>query len=499
MERLMVGQRLLLGFLLVLAVGWIGYALILSATRQVTERTQYIQQTALPLMILADRMEASTIEVQQFLTDVSATHNPDGYKSAQKAATVFRDGLVRFQEFFRGQQDEKGLGLVKDLTKGFDSFHATGSRMAEAYVSGGREAGNAIMEEFDKVSEAMKEHVLALRDGQIKRASDMGQAALAAADQVRTTVWIVAVGGTLIGLLLGWWLTHSITKPLHVCGRSLREVAKGNLSVTCHTQGRDEISQLLNSAFALTNMLREVVANIVNTSESVGHESDSLSEHVASLQKAVTRQSASIQETTLTMEAMNAAIAQNTDNAGRTRGASQEAAQKAEQSGMAVEQAVRAMGDIAERTSIIEEIARQTNLLALNAAIEAARAGEHGKGFAVVASEVRKLAERSQSAAGEITALSGQTVTVSRQANALLQEVIPAIRQTADMVGEIAASSEEQSRNAAQIDAAMQQLHGTVTEHATQSGSLAESVVRLAAQAEELSKVVAYFHLNKES
>ena len=167
------------------------------------------------------------------------------------------------------------------------------------------------------------------------------------------------------------------------------------------------------------------------------------------------------------------------------------------ESGKAVTETVRAMKEIASRISVIEEIARQTNLLALNAAIEAARAGEHGKGFAVVAAEVRKLAERSQSAAGEISELSTMSVEISEAAGAMLAKLVPDIRKTTELVQEISAASKEQTTGADQINSAIQQLNRVIQQNAGAAEEMSSTAEELLSQAEELQSTVAFFKVSE--
>ncbi|MFS8115388.1 methyl-accepting chemotaxis protein, partial [Rhizobium jaguaris] len=165
----------------------------------------------------------------------------------------------------------------------------------------------------------------------------------------------------------------------------------------------------------------------------------------------------------------------------------------AEASGDAVTRAVSAMRTIAEKIGIVQEIARQTDLLALNAAVEAARAGEHGKGFAVVASEVRKLAERSQSAAAEISSMSSDTVKAAADAGEMLGRLVPDIRKTAELVSEISAACREQDIGAAQINESIQQLDKVTQQNAGASEQMSATSEELAAQAEELQTSIAFF------
>jgi methyl-accepting chemotaxis protein len=193
------------------------------------------------------------------------------------------------------------------------------------------------------------------------------------------------------------------------------------------------------------------------------------------------------------MEQMVSNIRQNMDNAMQTMKISQKAADDATQSGIAVSEAVVAMKEIAGKISIIEEIARQTNLLALNAAIEAARAGEHGKGFAVVAAEVRKLAERSQDAAGEISQLSSSSMDVAERAGEMLGKLVPDIQKTAELIQEISASGSEQNAGAEQVNKAIQQLDMVIQQNAGASEELASTSEELASQAQQLQGTIKFF------
>jgi methyl-accepting chemotaxis protein len=197
------------------------------------------------------------------------------------------------------------------------------------------------------------------------------------------------------------------------------------------------------------------------------------------------------------MEQMAANIKQNADNAAQTEKIARQSSTDAEASGAAVGRAVVAMRTIAQKISIVQEIARQTDLLALNAAVEAARAGEHGKGFAVVASEVRKLAERSQAAAAEISSLSGETVQVATEAGEMLNRLVPDIRKTAELVSEISAACREQDIGASQINEAIQQLDKVTQQNSGASEEMSATSEELAAQAEELQASIAFFKVDR--
>jgi methyl-accepting chemotaxis protein len=214
------------------------------------------------------------------------------------------------------------------------------------------------------------------------------------------------------------------------------------------------------------------------------------------MSQGASEQAAAAEETTASMEEMTASIQQNADNAKQTDKIASKAAEDTQASGSAVAKTVHAMKEVAGKISIIEEIARKTDLLALNAAVEAARAGEHGKGFAVVASEVRKLAERSQTAAAEISKLTADGVKVAEGAGEMLTKLVPDIRKTAELVQEINAASAEQSTGAAQINKAIQQLDQVIQQNSAASEEMASTSEELSSQAEQLQASISFFKVS---
>ena len=275
-----------------------------------------------------------------------------------------------------------------------------------------------------------------------------------------------------------------------------QEIAGGNLLVDIKERsGKDELMRALAS---MVQHLSDVVGEVKSAADNVARGSQEMSSGSESMSQGASEQAAAAEEASSSMEQMTANIRQNADNALQTEKIAAKSAADAIDGGKAVVQTVLAMKDIASKISIIEEIARQTNLLALNAAIEAARAGEHGKGFAVVASEVRKLAERSQKAAAEISTLSSSSVEVAEKAGELLSKIVPDIQKTAGLIQEISAASKEQDTGAEQINKAIQQLDQVIQQNAGISEELASTSEELAAQAEILQKNIAFFRL-KES
>ena len=269
------------------------------------------------------------------------------------------------------------------------------------------------------------------------------------------------------------------------------EIANGNLMV--HVKERSAQDKLMQALTSMVSGITEVVHNIIEASNQVASGSRQMSTTAEQISQGSTEQAASAEEASSSMEEMASTIKQNTDNAQQTEKIALKSASDAMESGNAVVQTVGAMKEIAGKISIIEEIARQTNLLALNAAIEAARAGEHGKGFAVVASEVRKLAERSQTAAGEISKLSASSVEVAEMAGDLLTKLVPDIKKTAELVQEIAAASVEQNTGADQVNSAIQQLNQVIQQNAGAAEEMSSMSEELSSQSEQLQSTISFF------
>jgi methyl-accepting chemotaxis protein len=270
-------------------------------------------------------------------------------------------------------------------------------------------------------------------------------------------------------------------------------IANGDLTVNAVPQGPKD--QLGNALATMVERLRSVIGNANEAAQSVSAASQQLSSSSEQVSQGATEQAAAAEEASASMEQMAANIKQNADNAAQTEKIARQSSKDAEASGAAVDRAVDAMRTIADKIGIVQEIARQTDLLALNAAVEAARAGEHGKGFAVVASEVRRLAERSQTAAAEIGAVSSETVKAAADAGEMLGRLVPDIRRTAELVAEISAACREQDVGAGQINQAIQQLDQVTQQNAGASEQISATSEELADQAEELQTSIAYFHV----
>lgn len=275
------------------------------------------------------------------------------------------------------------------------------------------------------------------------------------------------------------------------------KIAAGDLQAHITTAATDQ-SSMLYAVKHLAERLRIIIGEVHGSAAGLNNAANQLNATAQTMSQSTSEQAASLEEVAASVEEMVGAIESNAANADHTSTLAAEAVRCAVAGGEAVKRTVEAMKEIAQKISIVDDIAYQTNLLALNAAIEAARAGEHGKGFAVVAAEVRRLAERSQIAAQEIGSLAGESVSVAEQSGKLLEEVVPTINQTSQLVNGISSSSRQQSAGVAQIGSSMTQLNSLTQHNAASAEELAATAEEMTAQAEQLTELMNYFKLGNQ-
>lgn len=498
---------LLLSTLIVLGLSALG----VSAYMQLRQFNTVVQDTSEHVQRRADilaAIEAASIhfktQVQEWKNILIRGNNPDQFMR-------YVDGFAKSETAVQEQ-----LGAAIELQK----QEGVATSVTEALVLEHKQLGKnyrSALENFDQQDPQAGKIVDKLVSGmdretsrqmdELANATSTGFAQYLVESEERTnqiyshTVkLLVLISAIATGIIIGV-MTYIFRDMFNTLGGEpaytadiVSQVADGYLDLDINLKPGDETS-LLASVANMRKQLAEIIAEVRSSADALSSASEEVNATAQSLAKGASIQAASVEETSASMEQMSASIAQNTENAKITDGMAQSAARDAASGGDAVMSTVAAMQKIAERISVIDDIAYQTNLLALNAAIEAGRAGEHGRGFAVVASEVRKLAERSQVAAQEIGTLALDTVKRAETAGTMLNQMVPAIRKTADLVQEIAAASAEQNTGVAQINGAIGQVSQTLQQNAAASEELSSTSEEMSSQAIRLQESMTYFKL----
>ncbi|MBF0160221.1 MAG: MCP four helix bundle domain-containing protein, partial [Magnetococcales bacterium] len=449
-----ISTRLVAAFLVLsvmtAAVGWVGIrnmGALDAADTLLYER----ELLGVSLVKEANIDMLQIVRAEKNLLLVSDAEQKKGY------AKQVADFHARMHQHIAGMKakfyTERGKATVARAEVAYTEWQQPQEEVVRLAQSG--ESDKALALSFGKTREklAALDHVLdelaKLKEEVAKKASDDNTVLYESSRALMIGLTLAAV---VLGMLMGVGISRSITLPLNEGVNLAQALAAGDLTQSIHIDQKDEVGQLAQALRHMVDKLKSVVMEVRDSADRVSGNAKELSASGQQIAQGATEQAASIEETSAAMEEMTGNIQQTTDNAQTTEKIAQTASSDAVAGGEAVLQAVTAMKEIAGKIGIIEEIARQTNLLALNAAIEAARAGEQGKGFAVVAAEVRKLAERSQTAAGEISQLSTSSVHVAEKAGAIINKLVPDIKRTSELVQEIAAASREQNQGADQIN-----------------------------------------------
>jgi methyl-accepting chemotaxis protein len=499
MKRLGIGARLAISFAALIAilvgVGWIG----LSRMASINGNLDVVAVERWGKAQLAEeganraQLQASLIG-QLFLTRDPAQQSRlleamDANRRAAVALVAKRDANVVQA---RGKDL---LQRVKDARAGYlDPYERAkalllAGRVDEAQAIAVRE----VVPKLSLVNDAW-DAMVTYEGERMAEARDEAQRSY---DVARTAVLLIIAAAVVLAAVIAGLVTRSITVPVLKVVALADKIAGGDLRENIQVESEDEIGRLQASMRAMTERLQQIIGEVRSGADALSSAAAQVSSTSQVLSQGTGEQAASVEETTSSLEEMSASVARNAENSLQTEKMASGSANGAEESGRAVDQTVGAMREIAERTSIIEEIAYQTNLLALNAAIEAARAGDQGRGFAVVAQEVRKLAERAQRAAKEIGELAGTSVKVAERSGVLLTELVPSIRKTADLVQEVAAASQEQSAGVSQIGRAMAQVDQVTQRNASAAEELSSTAEEMASQAESLQGLMSFFRLDE--
>ncbi|WP_320171589.1 methyl-accepting chemotaxis protein [Maridesulfovibrio sp.] len=417
----------------------------------------------------------------------------DNSKSAMERVGTEMADLDRITaELERSLRNPERRKLLSELIEGKTKYIEAFNSLTKVVFS----RNEIVTERLDKLGPQIASKVEDVKLSVMSDQEILGPKLQAANSQAIMLAVIISIAAVAVGIFTAWFIIRTVniqlgSDPAEIATIAA-SIAEGGLDLRFKKSAVGVYGNMKEMAMQLIRVVTDVREGSVN----VASGSTELSASAEGLSQGATEQAASIEQVSASIEEMASNIHQNTLNAKTTEDIAIQAAGDARESGSAVNEAVAAMKNIAEKISIIEEIARQTNLLALNAAIEAARAGEHGKGFAVVAAEVRKLAERSGNAAGEISELSTSTVNVAEKAGSMLEKLVPNIERTAELVQEISSASAEQNSGAEQISKAITQLDAVIQQNASASEEMASTSEELSAQSMQLENTMSFFKVS---
>ena len=540
LSNMTIGKRLGLAtgilltlMILVAAGGYWGTRTTAGAARSITEEEAPELTAALETRALS--LTLRRFEKDVFLNVATPEKVADYTTKWKNARQTMDQNLAKLD---RTANDETERGALRDIRTDLITYEAGFERIL-GQIHDGKIAtpadANAALADVKDAIRGVEGIADSLAQIQINHIQAKGVSAEKAAGRATSLIVLASIVAAIFGLIISVLLTIGITRPLATAVAAADKVAQGDVDVQFNVGRKDEVGDVLTAMHrmiastkskvdaavriaggdlttavtpasdrdALGNALQGMVAKLSQVIGEVRAGANALSSAATqvsstsqSLSQGTSEQAASVEETTSSLEQMTASISKNADNSRQLEQSAVKAARDGEESGKAVVDTVAAMKAIAEKISIVEEIAYQTNLLALNAAIEAARAGEHGKGFAVVATEVRKLAERSQTAAKEIGGLAASSVKVAERSGQLLLELVPAIRKSADTVQEVAAATAEQSAGVSQINRALTGVDQVTQRNASAAEELASTAEEMASQAESLEQLMAFFRVS---
>ena len=501
LKNMKIGTRLMLGFgivlTLLLTIAGSGYW----GVHSVEDKTITMLQSEAQIAQHSARARANILGLRRYEKDmflnIGSREKEAEYLGKWKEQNESLSERISDLEKVALQQEDKDAvkQMKENLAVYVSGFNKVYSMIQAEKIKTPQEGNKAISEVKDathKLENTAKE----LAEAANKTMQDQEAVIKGFTSRVNTIMIVLALIAIAVSIGITIFITRSITNPLSEGLNVANKLADGDLTVNIETNSNDETGQMLTAMKNMVEKLQMVVTDVKSSADNVASGSQELSSSSEQMSQGATEQASSVEEVSSSMEQMVSNIRQNADNAQQTEKIALKSSEDAKKSGKSVSDTVFAMKEIAGKISIIEEIARQTNLLALNAAIEAARAGEHGKGFAVVASEVRKLAERSQTAAGEISHLSSNSVQIAEQAGQMLDKLVPDIQKTAELVQEINGASNEQNSGADQINRAIQQLDQVIQQNAGASEEMSSTAEELSSQAEQLQSTIAFFKVD---
>ena len=498
LKNMSIGMRLAIGFglivLLLVTIAFSGYW----GLEGVTAETLKVLNGDAKIVVLAARVKATTLELRRYEKDTEL--NIDDQQVRNDYAAKWKEQRQKIREVL-GELDKFQLspedrGTLKSMTEDMDVYEGGFTKVLNLIEQGKLKTPQECNQTITQYKDSIHRLESAASDLTNRHSEVLVPLVEQIAKTTTTTILIFSITAIFVSIIVTLVISRGITKPLQEVVSVVETVSGGDLTKAVIVDRNDEIGRLFGAMARMTGKLNEMIGEVRMGAGSVSTAATQVASSASSVSQGTSEQAAAVEQVTSSMEEMNASITQNAENSRKMEQMARKGAQDATQSGQAVLEAVSAMKSIAEKIAVIEEIAYQTNMLALNAAIEAARAGEHGRGFAVVAGEVRNLAERCRTAAQEIGGLAASNVQIAERSGGLLNELVPAIQKTADLVQEVAATSGEQAAGVSQINRAIGQVGLVTQRNAAGAEELSSTAEELASQAEALQDMISFFRVS---
>lgn len=499
--RLTIKLKLLATFAIVFILSGVSILIAMQNMNRLNGEFNRVVENRIPSLLLVEDIVSTKLQVRTTIGEIliGLPNAPADHFDTLMAKLIGLAGNVDvlIEEIAAAEGDNAELMEVLDRFRQLhvDAF-AMANRIVNLEMAGNGDLANTIFHrDHSVITEEIKANMGEMHEILHTELEQLVADEAANFAASRRNLLIVIAVSVLIGGFSAIMITMGLSRRLQATLDMARTVANGDLRNTLDVRGKDEISMMQGAINDMIFKLREIVTEVTQSVRNVNTGANQMAATSETLSQGATEQASSTEEASAAVEQMAANIKQTAENANITEKMASKSAADARASGEAVANAVDAMQTIAERIMIVQEIARQTDLLALNAAVEAARAGEHGRGFAVVAAEVRKLAERSQTAAAEISSLSAQTVQTAAASGEMLRGLVPDIEKTSALVTEISVAAQELATGASQINMSIQQLDSVTQENTSASEEMSASATELADMSSELEQTVGFFNI----